>query len=58
MNSSKDDIRPRGTVEVTCQKCDWCFWIDSLDPRLPSGPFICPTCDGKTYEKSPDQSVS
>ena len=22
----------------------WYFWVDSLDPRLPNGPFVCPRC--------------
>lgn len=38
-----DDIRPRGTVTVTCV-CGWSFWIDCLDTRLPDGPFICLDC--------------
>ena len=40
-----DDIRPRKTVEVTCDLCDWSFWVDSLDPSLPEGPFLCDRCD-------------
>lgn len=38
-----DDIRPRGTVEVACSAadCPWAFWVDALDPRLPTGPFFC-----------------
>lgn len=39
----KDDIRPRGTVEVVCDVpgCRWSFWVGALDPRLPGGPFDC-----------------
>lgn len=25
--------------------CGWSFWIDSLDPNLPDGPFVCERCD-------------
>lgn len=39
-----DDVRPKGTVEVRCHKCGWAFWVDCLDPLLPDGPFLCPTC--------------
>lgn len=46
-----DDVRPRGTVMVPCSTCPvdadgarWCFFVDALDPRLPDGPFVCPTC--------------
>lgn len=41
----KDDIRPRGTVQVQCSKCEWDFWLDPLDPQLPDGPFVCFTCE-------------
>lgn len=44
MTEKKDDLRPKGTVEVTCQ-CGWSFWIDPLDPLLPDGPFECPSCE-------------
>jgi hypothetical protein len=44
----KDDIRPKGSVEVLCTgiRCrgKWWFWVDCLDPRLPDGPFICQEC--------------
>lgn len=52
----RDDIRPKGFVEVECSglgcvvpdkkpdETGWMFWIDPLDPRLPGGPFICPSC--------------
>ena len=43
--STGDDIRPKGTVEVACSLCQWAFWVDCLDPRLPAGPFVCPTCE-------------
>lgn len=38
-----DDLRPHGTVEVRCDYpgCGWRFWVDCLDPRLPTGPFDC-----------------
>jgi hypothetical protein len=50
---TSDDIRPRGTVEVHCSNgCGWDFWVDSLDPRLPDGPFICPACSGEPILKS------
>jgi len=42
----KDDIRPKGTVQVECP-CGWSFWLDSLDPCLPDGPFECPNCRAK-----------
>lgn len=44
MNAAKiDDIRPRGSVEVQCgiAGCEWWFWLDPLDRRLPDGPFLC-----------------
>lgn len=44
-----DDIRPRGTVQVKCSRCDWEFWVEALDPRLPDGPFVCPTCKGGPF---------
>lgn len=48
MKTSKDDIRPKGTVEVPCTGADcqgeWWFWVDCLDPRLPLGPFTCSGC--------------
>jgi hypothetical protein len=39
----RDDIRPKGTVEVQCSYpgCGWCWWVDPLDPRLPDGPWDC-----------------
>lgn len=45
----KDDIRPRGTVEVRCNHpgCRWAFWVGPLDPRLPDGPFDC----GRDHEE-------
>ena len=46
MTSNKDDIRPLGTVEAKCSSCEWHFWLEALDPRLPDGPFICPQCSG------------
>lgn len=46
-----DDIRPKGTVQVPCSTCPvgdegerWYFWVLCDDPRLPNGPFRCPTC--------------
>lgn len=38
-----DNLRPPRTVEVKCSTpgCDWCFWVDSTDLRLPDGPFFC-----------------
>lgn len=56
----KDDIRPRGTVQVKCSApgCDWYHWRDALDPKLPDGPFYCPfspcdpNWDGKPHEKA------
>jgi hypothetical protein len=51
-----DDIRPHGTVEVECGKCEWFFWLSALDPRLPGGPFECPSCfsnrTGDTFTKA------
>lgn len=54
---AKDDLRPKGTVEVECAcGCRWAWWIDPLDSRLPDGPFYMdgcgpecsPNCDGST----------
>lgn len=46
---SDSGLRPRGTVEVPCSgpncRGEWYFWVEALDPRLPDGPFICPTCE-------------
>jgi hypothetical protein len=28
------------------------FWVDALDPRLPDGPFICPSCLGVEMPKA------
>lgn len=41
---AKDDLRPKGTVQVKCSTpgCEWEFWVDCLDKRLPDGPFYCP----------------
>ncbi len=45
-----DDLRGRGLVQVECDGCrekgepGWYFWLDPLDPSLPEGPFLCPTC--------------
>ena len=44
---SGEDIRPRGTVEVTC-KCGVSFWVDALNPALPNGPFVCGICNPNT----------
>ena len=41
-----DKIRPRETVEIECEKCNWNFWIEALDPMLPNGPFVCYQCSG------------
>ena len=51
-----DDIRPRGTVQVSCAHPDcgsdgsgpWMHWVDALDPRLPDGPFLCHEHDPAT----------
>ena len=32
----RDNLRPSGTVEITCKHCGWSFWVDALDPRLPN----------------------
>lgn len=47
-----DDLRPRGTVQVACSApdCPFEFWVGSLDPRLPDGPFLCPEHDGQDQE--------
>jgi hypothetical protein len=41
---SVDDLTPKGTVLVDCSNpgCEWSFWVDATDPRLPDGPFLCP----------------
>lgn len=62
MTEKRDDVRPRASVEVPCATCPpadengefgpWCFWVDPLDPRLPDGPFICPTCSGMDLPKA------
>lgn len=41
----KDDLRPKGSVEVECIMCGWSFWVGCLDPKLPDGPFVCETCE-------------
>ncbi len=48
-----DDLRPRGAVEVDCgiPECEWSFWIEATDPRLPDGPFICPGCEAVLKEE-------
>jgi hypothetical protein len=56
----KDDIRPRGTVQVKCSKCDWEYWVSCTDPILPNGPFVCYECSGlygkeKVINGTPDQ---
>lgn len=53
MTAKGDDLRPKGTVEVECSVCHWCFWVGCLNPRLPDGPFVCPSCNGdETFEKA------
>jgi hypothetical protein len=52
--NDRDDIRPKGTVEVECTICSWFFWIDCLDPRLPAGPFTCPCCEGAAVPDKAD----
>lgn len=46
MSEKRDDIRPKGTVEVQCStpNCGWAFWVPNDDARLPEGPFFCDTC--------------
>lgn len=39
-----DDIRPRGTVQLECIKCEWSFWVDPMHPMLDTGECICPSC--------------
>lgn len=34
-----------GRREVSCNKCSKGFWVETQDPRLPSGPFTCGICD-------------
>jgi hypothetical protein len=48
----KDNIRPKGTVEVKCQRCGWHFWLDCLSKLLPGGPFICPGCQDKGTDQT------
>lgn len=51
----RDDIRPPGTVQVCCNGCGWDFWVGALDARLPTGPFLCPSCQGGDHgRKEPD----
>jgi hypothetical protein len=55
-----DDIRPKGTVQVRCSfpGCEWEFWVDCLDPRLPDGPFYCSEHDGpEVVEKYDPEAV-
>ncbi len=33
-----DDLRPKGTVPVSCAKCGSTWWVDPLDKNLPDGP--------------------
>lgn len=40
----KDLLRPKGTVEVVCPKCDWKHWVDPLHPGLPDNPPLCYSC--------------
>jgi len=54
-----DEIRPKGTVQVKCSApdCEWEFWVDCLDPKLPEGPFLCSEHDGtadKAQKKADD----
>lgn len=45
-----DSLRPRGTVEVTCGECRWCFWVACDDPSLPDGPWTCISCETKNAD--------
>ena len=53
-----DDLRPRGTVEVECERCGWSFWLDPLDVQLSLvephiNPILCARCSGhETGEKA------
>lgn len=53
MMNDRDDIRLKGTVEVVCKVCQWSFWVDCLDPRLPAGPFVCPSCKDPGRQAEP-----
>ena len=48
---ARDDIRPKGTVEVQCSApdCDWYLWVRCDDSRLPDGPFWCVEHDPKPF---------
>jgi len=56
-----DDLRPSGTVEVTCDRCGWAFWLDPLDPQLdgpesPDGDTIfCARCSGHETGKKAEE---
>lgn len=52
MSSIDDDIRPPGTIEVQCVQCEWFFWMDPMDPLLPDGPFVCPSCVDRAPPKA------
>lgn len=54
--TTHEDIRPPKTVQVPCSVpgCEWEFWVEALDPRLPNGPFLCAEHDPNfTGEKEP-----
>lgn len=53
LHGMSDNIRPHGSVEVRCA-CDWSFWVDANDPRLPAGLFICDSCSGAVVTAKAD----
>lgn len=59
---SMDDIRPKGTVELECSKCQWCHWFDPLSQVVieasRTGVYVCDECLGKpqTFTKADDQT--
>lgn len=41
-----DSLRPRGTVQRTCTKCEWSMWFDPLHSNATAIPFVCDECLG------------
>lgn len=46
VHGMSESIRPRGTVERTCETCRWSMWFDPLHPSATAVPFVCGECRG------------
>jgi hypothetical protein len=49
MSQLKDDLRPKGTVELECPRCHWCSWFKPLHPAVTeaaNGTYLCDQCRG------------